>query len=264
MTSLDPRTRDFYRSALLLMKEAGPPFLVGGAYALECHTGISRHTKDFDVFVAPDDAARVLSCFESHGFKTEWTHPHWLAKVYQDGAFVDVIYRSGNGLAEVDACWIDRGVEGEVFGLPVRLCAAEEMIWSKAFIMERERFDGADVAHLLRAQAEQMDWDRLLSLFGPYWQALYTHLILFGFIYPSERNRLPRGVLSELARRLETEADDAVPHEPVCQGTLFSRSQYLKDVEEWGYIDARMRPRGRMTPGDVAAWTAAIARDGSL
>ena len=23
------------------------------------------------------------------------------------------------------------------------------MIWSKAFIMERERFDGADVAHLL-------------------------------------------------------------------------------------------------------------------
>ena len=26
----------------------------------------------------------------------------------------------------------------------------EESLWQKAFIMERERYDGADVAHLLR------------------------------------------------------------------------------------------------------------------
>lgn len=264
MTRLDPQTREFYCRALSLINESGLPFVVGGAYALEWHTGISRHTKDFDLFVSPDHAGHVLSLFESRGFKTEWTHPHWLAKVYQEDAFVDIIYRSGNGLAEVDASWVERGVPGEVFELPARLCAAEEMIWSKAFIMERERFDGADVAHLLRAKAEQLDWEHLLSLFGSYWRALYVHLILFGFIYPVERGRIPGRVLTELARRLDRESSDAPPTERVCQGTLLSRSQYLIDLSEWGYIDARLSPRGRMTPFDVAAWTAAIEEDGSL
>ena len=46
--------------------------------------------------------------------------------------------------------------------MPVKLAPAEEMIWSKAFIMERERYDGADVAHLLHACARRMDWQRLL------------------------------------------------------------------------------------------------------
>ena len=30
----------------------------------------------------------------------------------------------------------------------------------------------------------------------------------------------------------------------VCQGTLLSRSQYLVDIDEWGYNDARAVPRG--------------------
>lgn len=44
----------------------------------------------------------------------------------------------------------------------------------------------------------------------------------------------------------------------VCQGTLLSRAQYLVDVDEWGYEDARVTPRGSMTPEQVAVWTAAI------
>ena len=38
--------------------------------------------------------------------------------------------------------------------------------------MERERFDGADIVHILRACAETMNWDRLLLRFEPYWQLL--------------------------------------------------------------------------------------------
>jgi hypothetical protein len=44
----------------------------------------------------------------------------------------------------------------------------------------------------------------------------------------------------------------------VCQGTLLSRAQYLVDVDEWGYEDARMQPRGAMTEDQVRQWTAAI------
>lgn len=40
---------------------------------------------------------------------------------------------------------------GDVLGIPVQLCPPEEMLWSKSYVMERERYDGAEVMHLLRA-----------------------------------------------------------------------------------------------------------------
>ena len=51
--------------------------------------------------------------------------------------------------------------------MPVLLAPPEEMIWSKAFVCERERYDGADVNHLLRACGRQMDWQRLLAALRP-------------------------------------------------------------------------------------------------
>ena len=64
-----------------------------------------------------------------------------------------------------------------VLDVPVRLIPAEEMIWSKAFVMERERYDGADVAHILRACAETLDWPRLLQRFDGHWRVLLQHLV---------------------------------------------------------------------------------------
>ncbi|MBX9695739.1 MAG: hypothetical protein K2Z81_25365 [Cyanobacteria bacterium] len=31
------------------------------------------------------------------------------------------------------------------------------------------------------------------------------------------------------------------------QGVLLSREQYLPDIEDWGYQDARLEPRGKMS-----------------
>ena len=52
-------------------------------------------------------------------------------------------------------------------------------------------------------------------------------------------------------------------HPPVtdpmlCRGTMISRAQYLPDIREDGYLDARLPPHGRMASPDVAHWTAAI------
>jgi hypothetical protein len=150
-----------------------------------------------------------------------------------------------------------------VLGVPVRLCPPEEMIWSKAFIMERERYDGADVAHLVRACAETLDWARLLERFGSeHWRVLFSHLLLFGFVYPCERERVPAPVMRELLGRLVAELSEDAPREPICQGTLLSRAQYLVDIEGCGYADARLAPRGNMTGPETAAWTAGIVEDG--
>src|SRR5947208_1604263 len=46
----------------------------------------------------------------------------------------------------------------------------------------------------------------------------------------------------------------------LCRGTLLSRQQYLWDVEERGFRDARLEKRAHMNEGDIAHWTKAIAK----
>lgn len=261
LDDLDAKTQKFYTKALKTLKGAGIPFLVGGAYGFEHYTGIARHTKDLDIFVRPGDRDRVFEAFAATGWRTELSLAYWLGKVFLEEDFIDIIFNSPNANDQVDEIWFEHAVEAEVFGIPVKLCSPEEMIRSKAFIMERHRWDGADVAHLFRACADQLNWSYLLERFGSHWRILLTHLILFGFIYPSERERIPAWVMQDLLHRLHKEMITTPPSEPLCQGTLLSGSQYLIDVECWGYQDARLRPQGSMTAAEIAQWTAAIKKN---
>jgi hypothetical protein len=255
-------TRAFYRQAIDILDAVDVPFLVGGAYAFSQYTGIERHTKDFDLFLKRDDLDCAMAAFRDAGFESEVRFDHWLAKVFGPGSlFVDLIFSSGNGIAEVDDIWFEFAAAGRVFDRDVLLCPAEEMIWSKAFIQERERFDGADVAHILKARADQMDWPRLVSRFGQNWRVLYSHLVLFGYIYPDNRAAVPSWVMTDLNTRLIEETTSAVPSDRVCNGPVLSRQQYLPDLAD-GYEDARVAPLGTMSEEQVAAWTDAIKIDG--
>src|SRR5437899_11261551 len=131
-------------------------------------------------------------------------------------------FRYGNGLIDVNDSWFDRTHDYELLGLLVKLCAPEEMIWMKAYIMERERFDGADIAHILRRCAVELDWPHLVRRFGLDWRVLLSHLILFGYIYPSERHRIPVAVLDDLLTPLRNEASPSGPNR-LCRGKLLPR-----------------------------------------
>jgi hypothetical protein len=258
----DAKTRAFYQDAMGVIENAGVAFMIGGAYAMERYTGIARHTKDLDIFVRPCDCLDALAALSRGRYYCELVHPHWLGKAYLEDAFVDVIYRSGNGIAEVDDEWFEFAKPETVLGRSVKICAPEEIIWSKSYVMERERYDGADIAHLLHACAEDLNWPRLLARFGTHWRIVFSHLLLFGFVYPSERSRVPQWVLELLIDRLREEDAQESENVRLCQGTLLSRAQYLVDLDQWGYEDARLTPRGRMTREQIAHWTAAIAVDG--
>jgi hypothetical protein len=221
--------------------------------------GVSRSTKDFDLYVRPKHVDAALKALARAGYETEVAFPHWLAKARYKGEMLDLIFRAGNGLCEVDDSWFNRARRDELLGVPVQLCAPEEMIWMKAYIMERERFDGADIAHILRCCAADMDWSHLVRRFGPDWRVLLSHLILFGFIYPGERTVIPATIMDDLIMRLRGETRTSGP-EGLCCGTLLSRQQYLVDVQEWGYRDARLEDRVQMTEKDIAHWTAAIEK----
>jgi predicted nucleotidyltransferase len=251
---------EFHRKSMAALQDAKVPFLVGGAYVVEAYSGVSRRSKDFDLYVRPHHVDPAMRALARAGYKTEKTFPHWLAKAGRGREYIDLIFRAGNGLCEVDDSWFERVQEAELLGLRVKLCAPEEMIWMKAYIMERERFDGADIAHILQSCAEKLDWAHLVRRFGSDWRVLLSHLVLFGYIYPSERGKIPATVMNDLIARLRNE-EPAAGSDRLCRGTLLSRKQYLVDIRERGFRDARLEQRVRMDSEDITHWTKAIAKE---
>jgi hypothetical protein len=256
---LSAATQEFYTSVLAELNRAGVEYLIGGGHALESYLGIGRSVKDLDLFMRERDVHGALALIEERlGYTTELTFPHWLAKIKRgERDHIDVIFNSGNAVCPVDDDCFRYSVPTTVMGHPVRLCPVEETIWSKAFVMERERYDGADIAHLIHARAEVIDWGRLARRFGQHWRVLLSHLVLFGFIYPSERTRIPASLMRRCMELLEHEMQQPSPRR-ICRGTITSRAQYLVDVQLWGYEDARLLPYGSMSEQDASIWTAAI------
>jgi nucleotidyltransferase DUF2204 len=247
----DPVCGDFYHRVIAALERAEIPFLVGGAFAMHRYAGIARNTKDLDLFLRPSHVDGALSALTEGGYHAEMTAPHWLAKCTEGDILVDLIFSSGNGVVTVDDEWFARAVDDELLGMPVRLIPAEEMIWSKAYIMERERFDGADVAHVIHGRAERLDWDHLVARFGDHWRVLLAHLALFGFVYPTERTRVPRRIMRTLVRRLESELDSEFDGDRITQGTLLSAGQYGIDTHERGFKDARLLPPSDLSRDDI-------------
>jgi hypothetical protein len=184
---------EFYKRVINVFQDNSVEFLVGGAYAFVHYTGIGRDTKDLDLFIRRVDWDRAARALEDVGISAELTFPHWLGKAFggrQREFFVDLIFSGGNGVAEVDDEWFSNAQWDESLGFPVRLMPIEEMLWSKAFIMERERYDGADVLHLVRARQMDINWPRLVTRFGEHWRVLLSHLVDgLASILPGLKNR---------------------------------------------------------------------------
>jgi hypothetical protein len=65
--------------------------------------------------------------------------------------------------------------------------------------------------------------------------------------------------MRHLLRRLDRDRFWPAEDVRVCDGTLLSRQQYLIDINERGYADGRLAPRGEMSTAEIAHWTSAIA-----
>jgi hypothetical protein len=250
------RESEFYVDVLSYLERTGLPYLVGGTFAYSWYSQVTRSTKDVDVFMRREDVVRALQLFQASGYRADLSFPHWLGKVRCGKRFVDLIFASGNGIARVDDLWFEHAVPAMVLGRAAQLCPPEELIWSKAFVQERERFDGADVLHLFRELGSTLDWERLLRRFGDHWRVLFSHITLFGFVYPDRRAQIPPWVVATLMRRLAH--DEPERHNRTCYGPLLSREQYLWDIEHSGYDDARLEPQGPMTQAEIDVWTGAI------
>lgn len=226
-----------FREVLELMEREQVPVVVSGAFALHEHTGIWRDTKDLDLFLPAQEVDRALQALARDGFETEVLDPIWLAKARRGEYFVDLITGMSNAVVRVDYSWIRRATRSEIFGISARVLAPEELIASKVFVTRRERFDGADICHIIYGTRGQFDWQRLMSLLGEHWQMLLWCLVLYQYIYPGYCNCVPAAIWEELLSRFKMELKH--PNEAIdFRGSLIDENMFAIDVLEWGKRNA--------------------------
>jgi hypothetical protein len=239
-TALEPPVpaENFYSEVIRLMAESEIPFLLSGTYALACYTGISRPTKDVDVFATAGDCLKLLTYFKERGFNILVEDERWLARITRGKLFVDIIFNMPTASTHVTEAWFEDAPQAKLFDTKVRLVPPTEFVWSKIFVQDRYRYDGADVAHMILKRHEEIDWRRLLNHMEMYWEVLLIAVLNFRFIYPSERNLVPQWLFDELIDRLRNQSEIPTPNMKVCRGRIFSPRDYAVDIDQWGFSEA--------------------------
>lgn len=222
-----------FREVLTALEEKRVPYAVSGAFALRQHTGICRFTKDLDLFMTACTSVKVLPYLRECGFECEVLDPVWLAKARKDGFFVDLITGMSNGVFVVEDSWIQRARPAVVHGIETRVLAPEELVASKIFVTRRERFDGADIAHVIYGTYPNFDWDRELQLVGEHWEMLLWSLLLFRYVYPAQTHYVPAAVWKELLQRFEHAITHPNPQAKF-RGSLVDENMFAIDLNEWG------------------------------
>jgi hypothetical protein len=199
---------------------------------LRQHTGICRYTKDLDLFLTAENSAAALCCLRDAGMECEVTDPVWLSKARRDEYFVDLITGMSNGLITVQDSWIERARPAVIYEVETRVLAPEELVASKIFVAKRERFDGADIAHVIYGTYGDFDWKRELDIVGPHWEMLLWALMLFRYVYPAQSHYVPSEIWCELLTRFTNAVKKPNPN-ALFRGSVIDENMFAIDVDEW-------------------------------
>jgi hypothetical protein len=238
---LAPVEARLFRRWLEILHGSGVPYALGGAYSHYAFTGVWRDSKDLDAFVRPQDVRSLLDAFEAEGFDAEVRNPHWLAKIHSPPHLLDLLFavRHMTRIRITDD-WLQSGLAARFLGVPTRMLGPEETIATKAYIANRDRFDGADILHIIRALQGELDWQRLIELLEGDEEILFWHLVLFAFVYPMHRDWLPRALMERAFESVQ--ATPALFGARAFRGTVLDPESFLVDVTELGYRDAGAHP----------------------
>jgi hypothetical protein len=243
MSLTDPMDADqsaLTRAVLTAVNEMGVPYVLGGAFAVNRHGGPWRNTKDLDLFVPPEDRQRVVHVLTELGFSdyySVWPYDReWIYRAQKGNKIVDVIWQSANKVGVVDPTWRERASSGEVAGAPTWFASAEDLIWLKAFIVQRERCDWPDILNLIAASEGRLDWDWLLERFGPHWLLLQSVIHLFDWTCPQYAQYVPAAIRHVLARRAwcggRGDAEMEAEEEESCRWRLLDSRPWFVEAAE--------------------------------
>jgi hypothetical protein len=199
---MDTEQWDLTRAVLTALNELNVPYVLGGALAVNRHGGPWRNTKDLDIFVPPADREKVIAALhrlELTDYYAVWPYDReWIFRAHKGNKIVDVIWQSANKNGVVGVDWRERAARGVLAGAPTWFASAEDLIWLKAFIVQRERCDWPDILNLIAAAQGRLDWQWLLKRFGPHRMLLLAVINLFDWTCPQHAGYVPTAIRREL------------------------------------------------------------------
>lgn len=252
---LPPEQEGLFSEVLSILESDLVPYAVAGAFALQQHTGICHFTKDLDLYVTPPNASQALNLLEDKGFDCEICDPVWLAKAHRDDYFIDLITGMSNGAITVDDSWIKRSHPAVIVKTRTRVLAPEELIASKLFVTRRERFDGADIAHVIYALKGELEWNRILELAGEHWELVLWNLVLFRYVYPAQSAYVPQALWKDLLSRFSSELRSPNARARF-RGSLIDDKMFAIDTDEWGLenlMEEYQQKRMKISPRQASA-----------
>lgn len=147
------------------------PFALAGGFAAWVH-GAPESDHDADFVVREHDVEKARAVLEeTEGLRVEDPVENWLFKAYHGGALVDLIFRLGG--AAVTEEMLERTDSFDVFGVPMPVLRATDVVAEKMRVLTEQRCNFSDLLPVVRALREQVDWgevaDRVVG--NPYAEA---------------------------------------------------------------------------------------------
>lgn len=237
--SLKPNEKRFYTDVLTLLNKKNKDYMVAGTYALIVLTGIIRETKDLDLFTTTAEYPSILKGLEDAGYKVIIANASWLSRVEKDGYNIDIIFGTKGGVkAPITDEWLQHAQKTTLFNVHTKVIAPEEYIVSQFYTQTKHGYGGSDINHIILKKGKNLNWKRILSYVDDDWELLLAHLINFRYVYPSERNLVPKWLLDMLLKRLNEQSLLPLSKDKICRGTVLSKTEYEYDIKEWGFKKA--------------------------
>lgn len=165
------------------------------------YAGQWRNTKDIDLYVLPRDKDEMIAIVTALGLKDYYEQQAydraWIYRSYTDDTIVDIMWTMANQRAQVDEAWLN-GPEVQAGDERFRLLAPEEELWSKLYVMQRDRCDWPDAVNLLYGVGPQLDWRRLIARVADDRGLLAGLLAMFTWLHSERARELPNWIWGEL------------------------------------------------------------------
>ncbi len=198
---IPPEQWRVYACVLTHMCSKGIPFALGGGLALGYYTDHLRRSKDLDIYVRPEDRHEVIDVVNRCGMNDYYDVSSydrgWIYRAHLDGVIVDTIWAMANKRTQVDDVWLD-GPQVQLCGQTLPVIPPEELIWSKLYVLQRDRCDWPDIINLIGATGPELDWEHLLSRVAEDLPLLKGVMSIFSWLAPQQALRIPKRVWSTL------------------------------------------------------------------
>lgn len=207
----DPSQWALYKAVIQEAQRRGAPFAVGGGLAAMTYAGQWRDTKDLDLYILRRDRDELIGATKDLGlhdyYEKQPYDREWIYRSYNGDCIIDLMWAMANQRAQVDESWF-QGAQVETDGVRFRLLAPEEALWSKLYVLQRDRSDWPDILNLLYGVGPEINYRRVLCNLGSDAPLLAGVLVLFAWLCPARALQFPDWLWKELDLERPARAED--------------------------------------------------------